>query len=202
MSPLNPPKTDESGFTLVEILVVLVIVALVSTLLTQTLTQVFQLETRFGRELVKNREEAMLIDWFRLSVQGVQPDTADGAHAFKGGANSFSALTTNALGANYGPPTPITWTISENAPEGWSALEYKDTPHTSGLLTWSGEGRFSYIDAKGNMHDQWPPASMEPWPQIPAAILLRRGEEVVMATPRGPYATRPRPTDLFRTQQP
>lgn len=184
-----------------EILVVLIIVGMISAILAQALAQVFQLEARFGSELAKAGEGVMLVDWFRQSVHGIQPDAPEGSHAFRGEQTKFSALTTNSLADIQGAPTPIEWSIRTNGPDGQTMLFYAEAGTAAPLLAWTGSGRFTYLDAQGNTHKQWPPG-MGAWPQIPAAIILEKGDERIMASPRGPGHPKPRPADLFKTEQP
>ena len=73
-----------SGFTLVEILVVLVIVGLISSILLQALDQVYKLQGRFGVQLAQSQQGTMYTDWFRQVVQGLQTDYPDAKGIFKG----------------------------------------------------------------------------------------------------------------------
>ena len=64
----------ERGFTLMEMLVVMLITAMITGLLMQGLQQVFQLQRRFGAELYNTQQGAMLKQWFRRTINGVLAD--------------------------------------------------------------------------------------------------------------------------------
>ena len=87
----------ERGFTLVEVLVVLVITALIASLLLQALSQVYRLQARFGAQIDQSRGGEMRADWFRQLLQGLQPDYADGRGRFSGVSNRVEGLSATAL---------------------------------------------------------------------------------------------------------
>ena len=86
----------QPGFTLVEMLVVLLIVGMVSGLLFDGAAQLMSMQARLERQLTTVRGEALRADWSRQVVQGIQPDYADGKQVFKGTPRGFSGLSTNA----------------------------------------------------------------------------------------------------------
>ena len=95
------------GFTLMEMLVVLVITSLAAGLLMQASTQVLGLQARLNAQLDGLRGPALGADWLRQVVQGLQPDYDDGANRFRGSARGFAGLTTNALSGSYGGLEPF-----------------------------------------------------------------------------------------------
>ena len=86
----------QPGFTLVEMLVVLLIVGMVSGLLFDGAAQLMSMQARLERQLTRLRGEALRADWSRQVVQGLQPDYTDGKQVFKGTPRGFSGLSTNA----------------------------------------------------------------------------------------------------------
>jgi general secretion pathway protein J len=188
-----------AGFTLLEMLVVLVLVGLVSGIVFEALHQVFLLQSRFGTVLNDAREGAMLADWFRASVEALLPDHPDGKHRFAGGATRMAGLTAQPVSADFGAASEFSWEIVRT-PEGGSVLRYAAAGARQEVLSWSGSaGRFVYLDANGGEHDTWPPA-MKDAPQLPNAVRLeaeRQGEPFyIVATPKSPPAPWPRQRDI------
>ena len=60
------------GFTLLEMLVVLILTGMITGILIQGLDQVFRLQTHFGRELFNSQQGEMYAEWFRESVNGLK----------------------------------------------------------------------------------------------------------------------------------
>ena len=193
-------RSLQCAFTLVEMLVVLIIVGLVSGILLQAVEQVFRLQRRFGVEVAVSQQGAMLSDWFRQTIEGLFPDYPDGKHKFSGTERRLSGLTTNSLTTEYGVPTVITWELAFDPDSGRTRLLNGTGKDAAPLMSWQGnQGRFVYLDAKGEAHDSWPPR-LGDWPQLPAAIRLeglREGEPLILvAVPMGPKNTLPRLKDI------
>lgn len=178
--------TRGRGFTLVEILVVLVITSLVVGLLFQGMGQVMQLQSRAGEMIARSQQGAMIEDWFRQSLQGIQPDYDDGGDKFAGSERRMSGLTTNALAADYGTMAPFIWKIAYDSQRGVSELIYDEGRGGMPILAWQGDsGHFVYIDAEGESHDAWPPPMGQKWPQLPAVIRFETVENAVFSTVNG-----------------
>lgn len=195
-------RTRHSGFTLVEILVVLVIVGLVSSILLQALDQVYRLQGRFGWQLAQSQQGAMYADWFRQVVQGLQTDYPDGKEKFKGDETQFEGVTTSPLSTNYGAPTMIALSLQFDRAENLTRLRYTERDRKTELYAWRGKkaGRFIYIDQTGERHENWPPP-FGVWPQLPNTILLqsqRDGEpQLLAAVPRGSLEPKAKPFNPF-----
>jgi prepilin-type N-terminal cleavage/methylation domain-containing protein len=178
------------GFTLVEILVVMVITGFIVTILLQGLNQVFRLQNNFGAEIYRTQRGAMLADWFRQTINGLIPDYADGRNQFHGESRQMSGLTLSPLRPENGALTPFVWRLQFDAQSGESRLLYGAEPTDPVILAWEGDsGRFIYIDANDEAHDSWPPFLGE-WPQLPKAIYLESGgrdqQSLIVARPKGP----------------
>lgn len=189
------------GFTLVEILVVLLIVGMVSGLLFDGATQVMNVQARLERQLTTLRGEALHADWLRQVVQGLQPDYSDGKRIFKGSARGFSGLTTNPLSAGYAGLQPFQVTLAHDASRNAMLLGYSMGSDATILLSWRGErGRLLYLDSHGEAHDEWPPP-LGLWPQLPGAITLEGERDgtpwLIVAAHFGPSLPLLRPRDLM-----
>ncbi len=181
------------GFTLVEILVVMIITGFIVAILLQSLHQIFRLQTHFGSEIFHTQNGAMYADWFRQSINGLMPDYKDGKHKFRGEQQQMSGLTLSPLGLEGGALTPFAWRLEFDPRSGQTGLYYGDAGEKQPalpMLAWQGNsGRFIYIDAENEHHDSWPPF-VGKWQQLPRAIYLESGaaeqRRLIVAIPRGP----------------
>jgi prepilin-type N-terminal cleavage/methylation domain-containing protein len=189
-----------AGFTLLEMLVVLVLTGMVTGLLMSSLRQVLDLQSRFGIEVFNNQQGAMQATWFRDTVNATVPDQDDGAHRFRGERRSVAGLTLAPLDAADGALLPFTWRLRFEPRRGETVLQYGDRDDAPAIMSWPGDsGRFQFVDGEGRLHDTWPPF-LGQWPQLPAAVRLDTGEgdtaRVIVAAPRGPTTLLPRLKDL------
>lgn len=197
----QPGRSGQAGFTLIEVLVVLIIVGVTSGVLFQALEQAYRLQERFGSELFKVQQGQMAADWYRQTVQGLQPDYPDSRNLFRGEDRMFSGLSSNPLGDEYGAPTPIIWKIRANQQNNTTELVYLEGARETAILNWRGnQGQFVYVDEQHIPHDSWPPP-LGLSTQLPRQIQLLAkdaGDPVsIVATPMGPAAVLPRAQDLF-----
>jgi general secretion pathway protein J len=179
------------GFTLIEILVVLVITGFIVTLLLQSLQQVFFLQKHFGHEIFYTQRGAMYADWFRQSINSLMPDYKEGKHKFSGDYRRMSGLTLAPLAQEAGALAPFVWRLEFDLSSGQTGLYYGNEVEKDSalpLLAWLGnDGRFIYTDAKNEAHDSWPPF-LGAWPQLPSSITLESGSgerlRLIVAAPR------------------
>jgi len=162
------------GFTLLEMLVVLLIAGMALVLATQALGQYQRAHTRAIASERAGREQRTSEAWFRESVRGLRAlPPAPGALArpsFEGDARGFSGTTLAPVTQGQGIPTAQQWRIV-SGPAG-DRLELEEADATLMLaLPPSAAMRLHYLDAEGALHDRWPP-SLGAWPQLPEAILL------------------------------
>lgn len=163
---------QQSGFTLIEVLVVLIMTGTITGVLFQALERAYRLQDRFGVELFGAQQGQMATDWYRQTVQGLRTDYPDGKNLFKGNEQEFSGLSDNSLGSQYGAPTPIRWQIRTNLRSGLIDLVYLEQDKETTILSWPTKGtRFVYVDDQHTQHDTWPPP-FGLWPQLPKQIQL------------------------------
>lgn len=167
------------GFTLLEMLVVLLIAGMALTLTTQALSQFQRAHDRATASERAGREHRLSEAWFRESVRGLYPPARHAGEAvrpgedgvFSGTTDGFTGTTLSPVLAGQGQPVVQTWRISRD-PGGRARLSLEEAGQ---LLTLSlpGEGdlRLHYLDGEGDIHDQWPPR-LGTWKQVPDAVLL------------------------------
>lgn len=190
----------QSGFTLIEILVVMIIMGMVSTVLFQALERAYRLQERFGAQLFTVQQGQMATDWYRQAVQGLRSDYPNGKSIFKGTSTEFSGLTDNSLGEDIGIPTLVSWKIKKDTQAGTVALVYTDGQRETRVLNWNGsDAQFIYVDAQQSQHDSWPPP-LGLWPQLPQHIQLVTSDKgdavVIIARPMNNAPPVMRPQDL------
>lgn len=166
---------SRSGFTLLEVLVVLVIIGLLSTLLLEGFSFVLDLRFRLLTQLQDVQQSALQEYGFRSSTAALVPDYHNGKHLFQGNAHELSGLTLAPLEASIGEVLPFAWQIQHQ--EGMTTLRYRKSDGDYWEVAhWPGEeGRFLYQDEAGKWYPQWPPQSFTATspPQLPSLILLQ-----------------------------
>lgn len=195
-------QAAQRGFTLLEMLVVLILTGLIAGILFQGLSQVFRLQNHFGAELDNMRQNAMLADWFRQVIEGVQPDYEDGKHKFSGSERRITGLTTSPLQGVPGASSPFSLELRFDARMGETQLWFGSGDAETVLFGWPGDkGRFVFLGTDHAEHDRWPPPLASKFMQRPAAVRLdgeRDGQPwVLMAAPMGPEQPRLRARDIL-----
>lgn len=177
------------GYTLLEVLVVLVITGLVSTVLMQALSQVYGLQQRFGVQLLRSETGAMQADWYRQVVQSLQPELPDSPDRLRGQERELRGLATDPFAVDQGSPRPVELALRFDDRSGLTRLQMRMDGREVALAAWPDitHSAFIYVDAKGGAHAQWPPP-LGAWPALPASVQLRlksaRHETLVVAVPR------------------
>jgi len=173
------------GFTLLEVLVVLVIVTMLVTFLFQTLSHVLTVRLTILRQIATFQQGAIQEFWFRYSTSGLIADYPDieNNHVFTGDKQHFSGLTTTALNSDAGVPVPFGWFLVQENQQ--NELRYQTQAETWTILTWSDDSylsSFQYLDKEGHWVEQWPPKQfgITP-PQLPEAIMLiaKRNQHII-----------------------
>jgi general secretion pathway protein J len=178
-----------AGFTLIEVLIVVGITSLITGILMQALYQTYNVQERFGVQLVRSQRAAMTEDWFRQAIEGLQPTADDDSNRFVGTAQHLHGMSTAAISQRYGMPEALDFTLEYHPDTMTTDLVLHRGDTRISLFDWPGkEGRFIYLDPKGEQHEQWPP-ELENMDQLPSAILLRLSRDgepwVLFAMPKG-----------------
>lgn len=173
MSATHKTTAAQTGFTLIEVLVVMILMGLITGVLFQALERAYQINERFGISLASVQQGQMATDWYRQSINGLFPDFADGTHLFQGKPQRLSGLSTNPISTESGAPTPITWELKTRPADNITELIYTEGSLQTQLMSWLGtESNFIYLDEKGEPHTSWPPP-LGLFPQLPAQIQIQ-----------------------------
>ena len=188
-------KRHGAGFTLVEILVVLVIGSVVSALLFQMLAQTYRLRSRFAEQLGESQTGRMRADWLRQALRGLESQVQDAtAPARFSGTSMVLQGSTSAPISQRGASLRsfrLEWVPQTS---GWE-LRYADgeAPWPLWVAGAAMPPGLRYVDDQGSEHAQWPPLGTPParqfstaaaaaaqrpgttppgWRQLPAAVLV------------------------------
>lgn len=188
---------NTGGFTLLEMLVVLLIAGMALALTSQALGQFKRAYERVDVHTQRGREFRMAERWFRDSVSGLHPvvgasideelptsDPKVGSTSplwFHGESHRFSGITLLPVLAGQGIPTMQVWSISSDR-SGLDQLVL-DEDGRQLLIPFpdANQLQLAYMDAEGRAHPQWPPTP-ESWPQLPAAITLTLDNRATIVT--------------------
>jgi prepilin-type N-terminal cleavage/methylation domain-containing protein len=180
----------QSGYTLMEVLVVLTITGLVSGVLLQALSQVYRMQERFGVQIERSQVGVVEIDWYRQVVQQLQADYVGGPGRLRGDAREFEALGLNPFAREQDLPRGMKLSLRTEA--GRTELWLRSGDKDVALAQWPEltHSEFVYLDANAERHAQWPPP-LGNWPALPSAIWLRlqQGDQQtwIVASPRSTF---------------
>jgi prepilin-type N-terminal cleavage/methylation domain-containing protein len=195
-------KREQSGFTLVEVLVTLVLLGMVAAILFGSLKQVIEARTRLRPYLDQSEQTTMVAGWFRQTVQGLMADYDTGPRRFAATPKDFSGLTVSPLVGPPGTPTEFHWSLHYDSANDLTILQYEEARvKTIRIVDWPGaEDSFSYYGQDQERHTRWAPpekAESQTIPQLPRLGGLPRDQfPVIVAAPRGSPSPRPLPFDL------
>lgn len=161
------PAKETSGFTLMEMLVVLVIVGLVSGVLIDSLTSVLRAKLSAGDRITAIQVRLIEENQLRTLLQGVVTDYPDRPNAFKGNEKEISGLSVTPLLTEQGRPTSFSLKIEPTDTVDHHALVYSEADHPPVILrTWSGNGgRFLFLASGDAGLTEW----QDRW-EIPKAL--------------------------------
>jgi general secretion pathway protein J len=169
------------GFTLIEMLVVLVILSLTTSLLSTGLSTTWRNFERLGARSLMNSSAQLALSWFEQSIKGAQlyhPDTA----VFSGNSNEISFISTKVPNDARQQPQTMHWRIHSNA-KGWHLSFSSETHNQSTVITtFNSQPVFEYLS-----QEQWFDAFAPKDGRLPIAIRIRLGDRIwVLANPGRP----------------
>ncbi len=147
----------QKGFTVIEMLVVLVLTAILVSIMFEGLGRVADLRVRLVRHLDGALDESIVGSWFRGSIASMTPDLAGAPDAFRGNATEMSGLTLKPVELPAGAATAFAWRVqSERAT---TRLSYRGADgQWREIAAWAGaEARFFYAGPDGEWRSDWPP---------------------------------------------
>lgn len=186
----RPAIRRPRGFTLMELLVVLVITALLMSMLFQSLAIFRRAQERIDVRTLSERQTELAERWFDEAVAGLYPwDT----QTFVGDDDHWQGYTLQPIQGTPGAPVAVRWNLHRDLVGNWLAYTVAGKPAVEFRLP-DGELHFSYVDEAGQSHRQWPPAKGL-FPALPAAIALVDGSGSALSLlrysavrgPRRPY---------------
>ena len=186
------------GFTLIEMLVVLVIVALISGVLFTAFERVLDIRLRLAAFLEGIDVPTLVAGWFRDSVEGLVPDVKGGVAPFVGEARRLTGLSLMPVEGVAGVPTRITWELDYQPDEARTYLRYQaENQAPLAIASWPGDlGGLYYCAPDLACYRSWPPTAGVA--ELPALIRLDavRGERFwpILAAPRADREPLPRPS--------
>lgn len=174
----RPDRTGAAGFTLMEMLVVMLIAGIAIALASQALGQYQRAVARTVASERGTREMRLSEAWLRQSIRGLHPESPPAgpggrdseANLFHGDADGFSGTTLSPVLAGQGIPTLQRWRVDVTGGRASLALEEAGTTVDLRLPP-SRNLRLHYVDPEGKLQDQWPP-KLGKWEQLPQAIVI------------------------------
>jgi prepilin-type N-terminal cleavage/methylation domain-containing protein len=196
-----------SGFTLIEMLVVLIIVSMVGAILFSSYQRVLDIRIRLLAFLDGTDAPTLIAGWFRSSIEGLLPDQEDGADVFAGTPRRLVGLSTAPIDGTPGVPTRIAWELVFDAASARTALTYREaTAPPLTVASWPGDrGGLRYCGPRLACSDSWPPPTETDnatTSQLPAMIILEAVRGIddwpVAAAPQSARDPLPKTPNLAR----
>jgi prepilin-type N-terminal cleavage/methylation domain-containing protein len=184
-----------AGFTLIEVMVVLLIVALITATILAAFERVLDVRLRVVNFLDSTGSPALVASWFRDSINGLVADTENiQDNKFSGSAKRLSGLTLVPMAGMPGVPRHLIWEIAYDPNQNRTSLRYQlgDQPQLA-VASWPGDrGSLQYCDTDLSCYDDWPPKTNHivnvAHTQLPALVRL----DLVFGTQPWPILAAPR----------
>jgi general secretion pathway protein J len=158
----------QRGFTLLEVLVVLVITSLISVVLIQGFSLILGVRGSVQNRIVGLEQALLKQNLYQLPLRGILPDYPDRPHIFHGEPKSLRGLTISPLQSQLGSPVGFSMVLEYDSRRGKTELIYQEDglePQVLGNFD-SNDVAFQYSDRDGIWQDAWPPtdeAPQTPW---------------------------------------
>ncbi|MBL8510546.1 MAG: hypothetical protein JNM52_02775 [Betaproteobacteria bacterium] len=177
----QPLPAAMQGVTLIEMLVSMTLFFMVAGILTSAITQAMRLAQASREEVTGSRDALMRLGWFRDTISLAVID-AGADKPFKGSERSVAGFTHQSLNRDNAGPGAFEWRLAFNNGRAETELLYvADNQAAQVVYAWPGSsGKFRYLDATGQWHQQWPPFTSTGAGSndaIPAAVELSYGND-------------------------
>jgi prepilin-type N-terminal cleavage/methylation domain-containing protein len=164
----DPLRPGTHGFTLLEVIVVLVITGLISVVLIQGLGIVLAARTTVAHKILDLDKLMIQRNLVLDPLRGIVPDYNDHPFVFSGSERQLRGLTLRTLQERAGTPTGFTMSLTYSSDRGETLVIYQeDGRDPVELMSWPDNvGSFSYRDRTGDWSDVWPvndKSSQTPW---------------------------------------
>jgi prepilin-type N-terminal cleavage/methylation domain-containing protein len=201
----NALRSRSRGFTLLEVLVVLVIVGLISAVLMQAMGAIMHARTSVAAAVLNLDTVVLQRSIISEPISGIMPEYPNQPSVFRGTSEDLQGLTIRPAGDIAGGPEPFHLTFERRADDDTTALIYVGCNNEKReLARWSGSrGEFSYLGVPGgDWSDQWPVGTMPS--QTPMLVRIETGlpgNETIVAFIDSPHERTLRLSDVFATDQ-
>ncbi len=198
MIPAFQQRPAAAGFSLFEMLVVLVITSLMGAVLMQGFGII--LATRMSvSNTISNLQQVVLSQNIIVDpLRGILPDYEKNPNQFRGQSRNLSGQTLRPLLSPSGAPTPFKMTLDFDSSSGAMTLIYEEPGRPKAeLARWVGNtAEFKYRDITGPWASNWPPPSGSP--QTPWLIWIDIGPSLapLIASIDGPHTRVTRLEDM------
>ncbi|NOS89270.1 MAG: prepilin-type N-terminal cleavage/methylation domain-containing protein [Methylococcaceae bacterium] len=171
------PNPKAHGFTLMEVLVVLVLVSLLTGLLMEGFAYVLRLRFSVTTQLKRQRVQQLQEHWYRNLLTGLMVNSRDEPTLFKGSPTVLQGQSINTLDAHIGVLQTFTLTLDIKGDH--TTLRYQSSNAENWILgEWTaGTAAFSYLDYQGHWLSDWPPKFGVVSQQLPNAIQVHIASE-------------------------
>ncbi|MEA2754935.1 MAG: ral secretion pathway protein [Aliidongia sp.] len=191
------------GFTVLEMMVVLIIVGMIAVSLFQGLERLNDVRGRLSPFLSASDREGLVNSYFRNAVNQIVADKLLAKNVFVGGPTGFSGLTLTPLAGDPGGPSVFRWDLVYDAAQDRTTLRYTGFDQKPlELRGWHGNKvNFAYLGPDLAWRDAWPPP-LGKFKQLPLAIRLYAVDDgiAIAAAIRGEKEPPPDPLALFMGQ--
>lgn len=171
---------NEHGFTLLEVIVVLMISSLITAVLFQGLSLVLSTRLRVANVLVDIESVGLQESLISTPLRGMLPDHEGELGVFAGDDRRLKGLTLSPLNGTTGAPTAFAMTLDHDAGDDETVLTYMERGYNPiEIARWTGDtGTFSYLGRTGDWQKRWPPFMAKPdILQVPRTVRLDTGME-------------------------
>ena len=149
------------GFTLMETLIALAITAMVAVVALEMLASMTAHARRLETAMTDATNATLQTLPMRRAIEQTLPSYADTGEFFQGEAGAATGLTSAPATGRQGRPAGYALALTMR--EGVAHLDYSE----AGVVLFSrplgaGERRFEFVESRGALHEQWPPAERHP----------------------------------------